>query len=222
MLQDGTEPSLSSTQLGSESKVPPLGITLKVVSRPFKKGRQPHRRKRWRTPPASRLFNQDVLEGYVTWEDDEHEEFVPTVLIIGSTFGHRVFGSDWTLDARSRWNDKRLWEWHHSKMTALMQPSARGGFDQRRALTARGGRNLALHEVDGLYFVSSGGNHRVAAAHQKGIACLRASVLHGRWKPGTPLEIKRWFEKTRHLLLEGQPLNRRFSQYNSRRLGRRA
>ncbi len=175
-----------------------------------------HRRRRrlWRSPRKDRLFDADSIEGYVDWGDDEREEFVPTALIIGSTFRHEVFDANWSLFPPSSWNDKKQWDWHNSKLARLMEPSEEGGFDQVSALTKRGGHNLCLHEVDGLYFVSSGGNHRVAAAHQKGIGCLRANVLHGKWKSGTPLKIKRWFEKTRYRLLEGSPMSPRHSKFN--------
>jgi hypothetical protein len=98
-----------------------------------------------------------------------------------------------------------------------MKDGKSGGLTQASALTERGFHGLYLACIGGLYFVTSGGNHRVAAAHLKGITCLRATVNRGQWKPGTPKRMKEWFERTRIALLEGVRL--RYAPLPKHRLG---
>jgi hypothetical protein len=176
----------------------PEPISLNLTAIPFKKG-PPRKRRPWRTPRRDRLFDSDWLDGYVDWDGVDHEEFVPTVLVIGPSI--REFNVDWTL--RSGRDSPE--DWDRRKLDHFMRDGTSGGLTQDSALSERGFHGLYLHCVGGLYCVGSGGNHRVAAAHLKGIPCLRATVNRGYWKPGTPVKMKEWFERTRIALLERVP-----------------
>jgi hypothetical protein len=143
---------------------------------------------------------------------------VPTVLVVGTGSASDAFYADWTLrrDNLKRIDRKRgssLVEWHSSKLRALLRRPGFKGFDQRGALTNRGYRLLSLTEIGGLYFVGSGGNHRVAAAHQNGVVLLRADVTHARLAREAPIQMRRWLEKTRYRLLEGNCLRPQYSHW---------
>jgi hypothetical protein len=139
-MQGSPPQSESSGGFQSPLLIEPI-VSSKGTS-PRKAGRRA--RRPWRTPRPDRLFDQEVLEGYLDWPGEDREEFVPAVLIIGSTFNDGTFGPDWRLRPRSLALDKRLWAWSHGKMQRLMRPAAQGGFDQPGALTSKGATGSTL------------------------------------------------------------------------------
>ncbi len=150
--------------------------------------------KEWRPPPKNHLPDFRPLEGLLEY-GDEVVRVVPVRLIVGSSVGAYRWNRDWTLDENVIQDDPRLLAYHREKLSRLMVGWPKRGWPpitEQEMLQSENYRDLHLYELEGVYFVASGGIHRVAVAHQKGFSHLRAVVSPASLLPDAPEEARQW------------------------------
>ncbi len=120
---------------------------------------------------------------------------VPVRLIVGSSVNAYRWNRDWTLNENAIRHDQSLIAYHQEKLSRLLvgwPERGRPPITEQDLLQGEDYRDLHLCELEAVYFVASGGVHRVAVAHQKGLSHLRAMVSPARFMPDAPEEARRW------------------------------
>lgn len=150
--------------------------------------------KEWRPPTENHLPDFRPLEGLLEC-GDYMAKAVAVQLIAGSAVGAERWNPDWSLREDTLRSDSDLLAYHKEKLAHLLWGWPERGWPpmtEWRLLQGEDYLSLHLYEVQGVYFVASGGVHRVAVAHQKGFSLLKAVVTPCRFKPDAPQEARRW------------------------------
>lgn len=150
----------------------------------------------WRPPRTDRVPDTTCLDGLLEYGEDR-DAIVPVSRIFGLDPGANNWNPDWTLREEELRDDPDLLRYHREKLDSLMKGDARRHLPPitEEALVEGLGpkfRTLHLIEIDGLFFIGSGGIHRVAAAKQLGFARLKAVVTHASFTPDASEAARRW------------------------------
>ena len=137
-----------------------------------------------------------VLDGLLEY-GEAGAQIVPVARIFGMKPEADKWNRDWTLREEEFRDDPDRLRRHQTKLTHLLLGDPdRGRPSIRESDLVEGLRwkflTLHLVEIDGLYFVGSGGVHRVAVAHQLGFERLKAFVTPARFKSEAPKAARVW------------------------------
>lgn len=150
----------------------------------------------WQPPRSDRLPDATVLDGLLEY-GEARGEIVPVARIFGIKPDAARWNPDWTLrDADFRDDPEQLRQ-HRKKLAQLLQGDPdRDRYPICESDLVQGLRwkflSLHLVEIDALYFIGSGGVHRVAVAHQLGFKRLKAFVTPARFKLDAPSAAREW------------------------------
>jgi len=157
----------------------------------------------WKPPSDDHLPDLSVLGGFVDYGipdySIENAKVVPVRFVVGLSFPGLDWHPDWTLRTEA-FEDKALLAYHQEKLSHLLDGWPERGLPpmtQEWLLSDKGCRLLDLVELDGVYFVGSGGVHRIAAAHQRGFRSVRAPVVVCTLKQTAPTSMVAWIQGLR-------------------------
>jgi len=147
-------------------------------------------------PRSDRLPDTRVLDGLLEY-GEARAEVVPVARIFGMNPGANHWNPDWTLRDEDFPDDPELLQQHRKKLARLLTGNLERGrspIEEPDLAEGLGWKYLTLHlvEIEGLYFVGSGGVHRVAVAQRLGFKLIKAIVTPARFKLGTPEAARDW------------------------------
>jgi hypothetical protein len=144
----------------------------------------------WKPPPKERVPDFTSVQPFLEY-GEPIVKLVPVRLIVGTCVLAERLNPDWTL--REGISDAKLEHLLHGWPERAWPPVSED-------YLVKGGRGeyhhdyagIDLKELEGIYFLASGGITRVVAAHLKGFKMLKALVTPARFKPDAPEALKRW------------------------------
>jgi len=128
---------------------------------------------------------------------EDEVEIVPVARIVGTDVGADRWNPEWTLREEAIQEDPALLRYHREKLGHLLQGNPERGFHPLREEDLVEGvrpNYITLHLVgiESVYFVGSGGMHRVAVAHQLHFRSLKAVVTPATFKHDAPQAAREW------------------------------